>query len=36
MFDNETGRTRSDIIKESPGFYLWEMKLRKAQNMLFP
>ncbi|MDY6823335.1 MAG: ribbon-helix-helix protein, CopG family [Thermodesulfobacteriota bacterium] len=32
----EMGRTKSDIVKDSLSRYLWEMKLRKAQNLLYP
>jgi predicted DNA-binding protein len=28
----ETGRNKSDIVKESLGLYLWEAKLHKAQK----
>ncbi len=32
----ETGRNKSDIVKESLGIYLWETKLRKAQKAFAP
>ena len=31
----EMGRNKSDIVKESLGHYLWEVKLRKAQKMFY-
>ena len=31
----EMGRNKSDILKESLGLYLWELKLRKAQKMFY-
>lgn len=33
-FSKETGRNKSDIVKESLSLYLWETKLHKAQ-MIF-
>ena len=35
-FASETGRNKSDVIKESLSMFLWETKFRKAQKMLFP
>jgi metal-responsive CopG/Arc/MetJ family transcriptional regulator len=32
-FARETGRNKSDIIKESLSLFLWEARLRKAQKM---
>ena len=32
----EMGRNKSDIVKESLGNYLWELKLRKAQKLFYP
>ncbi len=29
-----TGRNKSDIVKESLGLFLWEMKLRAVQKKL--
>ena len=34
-FAREMGRNKSDILKESLGLYLWEVKLRKAQKMFY-
>jgi predicted transcriptional regulator len=31
-----TGRNKSDIVKESLGVFLWEMKLRAVQKKLGP
>ena len=31
-----TGRNKSDIVKESLGIFLWEMKLRAVQKRLGP
>lgn len=31
----EMGRNKSDIVKESLGLYLWEVKLRKAQKIFY-
>ena len=31
-----TGRNKSDIVKESLGVFLWEMKLRAVQKRLGP
>lgn len=31
----EMGRNKSDIVKESLGHYLWELKLQKAQKMFY-
>jgi predicted transcriptional regulator len=35
-FAREMGRNKSDILKESLGIYLWDVKLRKAQKLLYP
>ncbi len=34
-FASETGRNKSDILKESLGRYIWEEKLRKAQELFY-
>ena len=34
-FALEMGRNKSDIVKESMGQYLWEAKLRKAQDLFY-
>ncbi len=34
-FACETGRNKSDIVKESIGRYIWEAKLRKAQDIFY-
>ncbi|MBU1745535.1 MAG: CopG family transcriptional regulator [Proteobacteria bacterium] len=34
-FASETGRNKSDVVKESLNLFLWEAKLHKAQKMLF-
>jgi hypothetical protein len=31
-----TGRNKSDIVKESLGLFLWDMKLRMVQKSLGP
>jgi metal-responsive CopG/Arc/MetJ family transcriptional regulator len=31
-----TGRSKSDIVKESVGLYLWEGRLRKIQKRFGP
>jgi len=31
----EMGRNKSDIVKESLGNYLWELKLSKAQKLFY-
>ncbi len=31
-----TGRNKSDIVKESLGLFLWEIKLRAVQKRLGP
>lgn len=31
----EMGRNKSDIVKESLGKYLWELKLNKAQKLFY-
>ena len=33
---SETGRNKSDIVKESLSLFLWEMKLRAVQKNLGP
>jgi len=35
-FARETGRNKSDVVKESLSIFLWENKFKKAQKMLFP
>ena len=32
-FARETGRNKSDIIKESLSFFMWESRLRRAQKL---
>jgi len=32
-FARDTGRNKSDIIKESLSFFMWESRLRKAQKL---
>jgi len=32
----ETGRSKSDIVKESLGEFLWEKKFRRMKNRLSP
>jgi len=34
-YASETGRNKSDVVKESLNLFLWEAKFRKAQKMLF-
>ena len=31
-----TGRNKSDVVKESLGLFLWDMKLRMVQKRLGP
>jgi len=33
-FAKETGRNKSDIVKESIGIYLWEARLRQTKSSL--
>ncbi len=33
-YAQETGRNKSDIVKESITLYLWEMKYRKARKSI--
>ncbi|MDH7499114.1 MAG: CopG family transcriptional regulator, partial [candidate division NC10 bacterium] len=33
-FARETGRNKSDIVKESIGLYLWETRLRESRKRL--
>ncbi len=33
-FAKSTGRSKSDIVKESIGLYLWEVQFRKIQRRL--
>jgi metal-responsive CopG/Arc/MetJ family transcriptional regulator len=33
-FARDTGRNKSDIVKESLGMFLWEMKLKTVQKKL--
>lgn len=35
-FARNTGRNKSDIVKESLSMFLWEMKLKAAQKKLGP
>lgn len=35
-FARSTGRNKSDIVKESLGMFLWEMKLKTVQKNLGP
>jgi predicted DNA-binding protein len=35
-FAKNTGRNKSDIVKESLSLFLWEMKLRAVQKKLGP
>jgi len=35
-FAKDTGRNKSDIVKESLGMFLWEMKLKAVQKKLGP
>jgi metal-responsive CopG/Arc/MetJ family transcriptional regulator len=35
-FADETGRNKSDVVKESLSLFLWEAKLKKAQKFIFP
>ncbi len=35
-FAKASGRNKSDIVKESLGLFLWEMKLRAVQKKLGP
>jgi predicted DNA-binding protein len=35
-FAKDTGRNKSDIVKESLGMFLWEMKLKTVQKKLGP
>jgi predicted DNA-binding protein len=35
-FAKSTGRNKSDIVKESLGLFLWEMKLKTVQKNLGP
>ena len=32
-FARDTGRNKSDIIKESLSFFMWESRLRRAQKL---
>ncbi len=34
-FAGEMGRNKSDILRESLGLYLWDVKLRKAQTLFY-
>ena len=34
-FAGETGRNKSDIVKESLAQYFWEARLRKAQGIFY-
>ena len=33
-YAKKSGRTKSDIVKESISLYLWEMRYRKVRKML--
>jgi len=35
-FAESSGRNKSDIVKESLGLFLWEMKLKAVQKKLGP
>ncbi len=35
-FAKNTGRNKSDIVKESLSLFLWEMKLKEVQKSLSP
>jgi len=35
-FARNTGRNKSDIVKESLSMFLWEMKLKAVQKKLAP
>ncbi len=35
-FAKNTGRNKSDIVKESLALFLWDMKLRAVQKKLSP
>jgi metal-responsive CopG/Arc/MetJ family transcriptional regulator len=35
-FARNTGRNKSDIVKESLSMFLWEMKLKAVQKKLSP
>jgi metal-responsive CopG/Arc/MetJ family transcriptional regulator len=35
-FARTSGRNKSDIVKESLGLFLWEMKLKAVQRRLGP
>jgi predicted DNA-binding protein len=35
-FSRNTGRNKSDIVKESLSMFLWEMKLKAVQKKLSP
>lgn len=35
-FAKNTGRNKSDIVKESLSLFLWEMKLKSVQKKLGP
>lgn len=35
-FARNTGRNKSDIVKESLSMFLWEMKLKTVQKKLAP
>jgi metal-responsive CopG/Arc/MetJ family transcriptional regulator len=35
-FARNTGRNKSDIVKESLSMFLWEMKLKTVQKKLSP
>lgn len=35
-FAKASGRNKSDIVKESLGLFLWEMKLKAVQKKLGP
>ena len=35
-FAKSTGRNKSDIVKESLGLFLWEMKLKAVRKKLAP
>ena len=36
QYVRETGRNKSDVVRESIGLYLWEARLRDTQRRLGP
>ncbi|WP_025209150.1 ribbon-helix-helix domain-containing protein [Hippea sp. KM1] len=35
-FAKETGRNKSDVVRESVNFYLWEKRFEKAKSKIKP